>query len=60
MDKNREHLKAVIGRELIRMINRGEAVYDPETKRYTPRRVVDEEVARGEDCASPPVGRARA
>jgi hypothetical protein len=29
-------------------VDEGKAVYDPETDRYAPRRVVDEKVARGE------------
>lgn len=51
-----EYLKAEISRELMRMAARGEAVYDPQTDRYAPRSVVDEEVSRGEATYDPQTG----
>ena len=49
-------VEAMIRRELIRLIARREAVYDPETDRYAPRHVVDEEVAWGEAVYEPETG----
>ena len=54
MDKS--EVKAQIRREMVRLVAEGKAVYDPETDRYAPRHVVDEEVARGEATYNPETG----
>ena len=54
-DKERE-MKAEMIRELLRMVARGEMVYDPQTNTYAPRHVVDEEVSRGEAAYDPRTG----